>query len=301
MTKIQNPKLFEAVYNGVKKKADLGDFPDQYLPTGAYIERASDKQYVSLAPNGLISKTSASNGLVIRDADWDSNRFTGTSPVASIKNQGGLYVYRHEEAGLAEFMHYGESMETLPMNVNTKRVSIPHLMATKAVFRIRTLKPFRLANISPFSGGGYVQKFLRDVENDADVKNLLGGVPLINKILDAGDYSAGRAVGLAFATVPYIDGIQSQTARSTERYGKTGDNICIFGNNGDPVPHLEVEAVTLTFSSSALYNQKGNEIKLNPADESAINSFLPNWTSGENSILIEVDTGNKMGMRVIKS
>lgn len=300
MTKILTPKLFEAVYNAVKKKADLGDFPQEYLPAGTYIERASDKQYVSLAPNGLVSKNSANEALKIRDADWDSNRFTGISSAASIRNQGGLYVYRHEEAGLAEFMHYGESMESLPMNVNTKRVSVPHLMATKAVFRIRTLKPFMLANISTFSGGGYVQKFLNDIENDASVKGLLGGVPLINKILDPADYSAGRAIGLAFATVPYIDGLQSKTARSTERYGTTGNNICIFGKNGEPVPNLEVEAVTLTFSSAALFNQKGNGIKLNPADENMINSNLPNWTSGENSVLIEVDTGFKMGMRVVK-
>ncbi len=300
MTKILNPRLFEAVFNAVKKKAALGDFPQAYLPAGAYIERASDKKYVSLAPNGLVSKTSATNGLIIRDAGSDSNRFTGTSPVSTIKNQGGLYVYKHEEAGLAEFMHYGEDMKTLPMNINTKRVSVPHLMATKAVFRIRTLKPFILADISPFSGGSYVQKFLNEIENDASVKKLLGGVSLINKILDPNDYSAGRAVGLAFGTVNYISGLQSQTARSTERYGTTGDNICLFGANGAPVPNLEVEAVTLTFSSDALFNQSGGELKMDSADENAINSFLPNWTNGENSVLIEVDTGYKMGMRVIK-
>lgn len=301
MTKILNPRLFEAVYSAVRKKIDARDFPQEYLPTGSYVERASDRQYVNLAPNGLLSKTSATEALKIRDAGWDSNRFTGISGAAGIKNCGGLYVYRQEEAGLAEFMHYGEAMNTLPVDVNTRRISVPHLLATKAVFRIRTLKPFILANVSPFSGGGHVQKFLRDVENDPAVKGLLGGVPLVNKILDAHDYSVGRAVGLAFATVSYLDGMQSKTARATDRYGTTGDNIVLFGENGKSVPYLEVESVTLTFSSSVLHNHKGDEIKLHPDTENVINTHLPNWTKAEKTVLIEVDAGLKMEMRVVKS
>lgn len=300
MTKIKNPKLFEAVYNAVRQKIVDRQFPQTYLPAGAHFERASDKKYVSLSPNGLITKGSAEAAITIRDADSDWNRFTGTSPIPTAQKQGGLYVFKHEEAGIAELMHYTESMNTIPVNIATKRISVPHLMATKAIFRIRTKKPMLIANLSIFSGGSAVNAFMNAIENIPAVKSQLGGLSFIKKVLDPNDYSASRAMGLAFGAERSVNGIDWETARDSDRVNLTGNNICLFGENMQKVPNLEVESATLSFLPNVLYDDKGNRIKLNDNDETIINKYSPNATNSEYSILIEVDTGFKMGMRVVK-
>ena len=300
MTKIKSQNLFEAVYNAVRQKITDRQFPQTYLPTGSHFERASDKKYVNLSPNGLITKGSAEAAITIRDADNDWNRFTGTSPIPTAQKQGGLYVFKHEEAGIAELMHYTESMNTLPVNVATKRISVPHLMATKAIFRIRTKKPMLIANLSIFSGGSPVNSFMNALENDPAIKSHLGGMTLIDKILAPNDYSASRAMGLAFGSENSINGIEWETARNSDRVSLTGDNICLFGDNMQSVPNLEVESATLSFLPNALYDNKGNQIKLDDSNEAIINKYSPNATNSEYSILIEVDTGFKMGMRVVR-
>lgn len=298
MSKIGNIKLFEAVYNAVKKRAEAGLFPQEYLPGGTILERAVDKRYVVLAPNGLIYKNSAAAAITVRDANNDMNRFTGTSPVPYIRNQGGLYLFRHEEAGLAEIMFYSEKMNTLPMNTATRRISVSHMMATKSIFRIRVTKPLILANISLLSGGGEAKRFFDEVGNETNVKNLLYGATLSQKMLDPNDYSVSRAFGLALATINYINGIQSQTARVTDRTYLSGDNVCLFGENMQPVSGLEVDSAKLTFSSSMLFDDAGKQIKMDDKDEAFINNLIPDATNTEYTLTIEVDNGFKQGMKI---
>lgn len=300
MSKIANVALFNAVYETVYKKTEAGNVPQSYLPAGAILERAVDIKYVTLAPNHLVNRSSAEAAVTVRDANRDANRFSGISPNPAVKSQGGLYLFRHEEAGLAEMMHYSENGGArLPVSVGTRRVSVPHLMATKAIFKTYLTRPFMLANLSSYStGGGEVGRFFNDIASEPGVKNLLGGAPLQSKMLDAGDYSVSRAFGLAFGSSRFLNGLEAQTARQTERVYQTGNNICLFGDQGTPVSGLKVDSVLLNFSSAVLFDQDGNQIKLGSNEEAVINGFIPNATQTEYSLVIEVDDGLKQGMKI---
>jgi hypothetical protein len=253
MSKLMNPKLYAAVLKAAIESIKQGNTPSRLLFANTYLFRAADMRFFQMR-NGLITQECADNAIRVFDFGEDRNRFSGYSPLPNYNN-GGCYFFTNQGAGLGEMMHYAELEGVLPMNIESRRVSIPHMMATKCIFKVKLTKPLKVADISLYGpNAGNARTFLQRVGRTeiwesgkaTSVEKQFGVKLDAEAISQHSDYSVTRALGHAFCQFPqYFAGVLSQTARETERAGESGENVCLFGHNRGKVDGLYVEGAHL--------------------------------------------------------
>lgn len=259
MCKIGNKNLYEAVFEAAIKKVERNAVPDHLLLSGVQLYRAVSPEHMPVITNpaggiNMVSLSSVNECLKARDQSIDRNRFSGVTAAGVPGPKGAVYFFKNQAAGLAELMHYAERDNRLPWEIKTRRVSVPHLMATKAIL-IVTLKTNMLVadlSIHHQSGAGEVRRFLNDIGREPNVSKLLAGKSLPDMMLDETDYSVSRAVGHAVQCSPHLRGMIAQTARQTERLGETGSNICLFARPGETVSGLKAETALYFFEPGVL-------------------------------------------------
>jgi hypothetical protein len=251
MSHIQEPRLFEAVHRATSRYLQDGTAPTNVLYPGQHgLVRAVDANYLKDHFHRFDPKTVLGN-LIVRDAGKDNNRFSGLAPGGKPSKYGGLYTSRHTAPMINEVWHYSGG----------KATNVARALSTKGVIRLHLVKPLVVLDVSRYSG--YTTSFLRAIEADRDVKSALASSPLYSgahleqlMLLDD-DYSVARGIGVAASESPFVAGLQAGTARPSDRPGETGDNVVLYGPDGQPVHHLvQAEAVTL-FG----YNGKTKEVE----------------------------------------
>lgn len=239
-SKIKDPKLFEAVYRATARR--LGDssaptvtlYPKQDGLVRSVKAQHLHNQYHAFDPGAVLGN------LVVRDAAMDWNRFSGSGPGGKVAPKGGLYTSRHASPMMGEIWHYAPG----------KTPNVARALASRGVLRLRILRMLTLLDLSRYSPR--TDAFLDALEGDSDVRAALAANPryaasrLSRLLLADDDYTVGRAVGLAVAESPLVDGLKAGTARHSDRPGETGDNVVLFGPDGQPIRRMvEVDEVFL--------------------------------------------------------
>ncbi len=274
MGKINRPDLYQAVLAAALPKIERGEIPNRLLLPEHRIFRAVLPQHVPIASevasqDNTVSSSSVRECLKVRDQSNDANRFTGIDGAGKPGPLGGVYFFLNEAAGLAEMMHYAEKDiqdavakndfdRMLPMDVESRRVSIPYLMAKKGILVAMLTAPKLVADVSLHhqSGSGEVRRFLNEVANDSNVSKLLAGRTLPELMLDENDYSVSRAVGHAVQNSRRYEGMIVETARETERRSERGSNLVLFGSDGSVVGGLTVEKALYFFEPGVVADEK---------------------------------------------
>lgn len=257
---IRNPDLYRAVYDAALAVVERRDVPTKLLPAGASLFRGVEARYLhqigaaELVKQRYVTVTSARRNIVVRDQEDGDNRYSG-APCAGVQvKMGGCYFFLTESAGLAEMMHYKEreiftGRGTVPMDAATGRVSIPHLLATKAVLQLTLMSAKLVANLDPADGDG-IHSFFHAVGNPEPVRKRLLGRTIKEMVNDPDDYSVSRAIGHALQSHPYLYGIYAPSVRQTERSAWTLErqsNVCLFGRNKEEIEGLRADWVFLFF------------------------------------------------------
>ena len=243
MSKLLDPDLFAAVHRAVTT-ALLGDrAPNRLIDPGTTLLRAVETRFL-LDGDGHFDPSKVPLNLLVRDARSDKNRFTGVAPRrgrlgSHVRPAGGVYFSRHAAAMLNEVRHYAGGG------------AAAKALHAKSVIHYRVLHPLLLLDLSAESD--FARDFLAELETDRDVAAALAANPgggtgktLHSHLLDPLDYSVARAVGLAVGHDRRFDGLQTQTARASDRSGETGDNVLLIGGHARPVTaKLFAEQVTL--------------------------------------------------------
>jgi hypothetical protein len=195
------------------------------------------------------------------------NRWTGTAvppapgtlPVPA-PTRGGLYLSTDTSALLAEALHYNKAS----VAAGLARDRIAGTFTPKIMLKVRLTRPVDVVTLDYFSDE--TRRFVAEIGGDPKVEAALramgplylgpGGKPSLLDALfsttklpatGATDYAAARAVGLAMAADPTIDGLQVTSAQDYEptgggRHGG-GDNVVLFGPDGKPVSAVQVTEV----------------------------------------------------------
>ncbi len=264
MGKINKPDLYQAVLAAALVKVERGDAPNRLLLPDRQIFRAVSPEHVPVtkaAEENMVAGSSVSECLRVRDQCSDKNRFTGTDAVGKCGPAGGVYFFLNQAAGLAEMMHYSEKdiqeavanndfERMLPMDVASRRVSIPYLMAKKGILVAHLTEPKMVADLSLHSqsGTGEVRRFLNEIGKAPTVNKFLNGRTLPDLMRDENDYSVSRAIGHAIQSSRRYDGMIVETARETERRGERGSNLVLFGSDGSIVGGLKIENALYFFA-----------------------------------------------------
>lgn len=256
MSTLSDPKLYAAVLKAAIELIKRGMAPSRLLFVNSYLYRAADLKYFQMR-DGVITPKCADDAIRVFDFGLDRNRFSGYSPLPNYNN-GGCYFFTNQGSGLGEMMHYAEREAALPMNIETRRVSIPHLMAKKCVFKVKLMKTLKVADISLYGpNAANARMFLQEVgrteiweSGKATSVEKKFGVKLEEEAVSQhGDYSASRALGHAFSQFPdYFVGVIAQTARQTERAGESGENVCLFGPRDGKIEGLYVEGAHIFYA-----------------------------------------------------
>jgi hypothetical protein len=260
--------LYKAVFEAALNKVQAGRFPSRLLLPGQFLYRGIKKEHLKLVDD-LVAESGVFECLKIRDVSkhgdhLGENRFSGGSPIPGRPiNIGGCYFFLEEAAGLAEAMHYGKKENILPFSVGSRRVSIPHLLATKAVLKGVLIEPKHVADLSARhqSASGEVDDFLRQIGEFPGVREMLKGTSLNALLMSKDDYSVSRALGHAFMQSGYLSGVIAQTARQTERRGETGDNLCLFGRGGEVVSGVRIQSALIFFKKGSILDNGTREIE----------------------------------------
>lgn len=267
MGTIQQPTLYEAVLRAALPRAEVGNLPDRVLlPREVYLYRSTLPEYLPAASSvadrtTFVSLSAVEECLRVRDQSTDKNRFTGCAANGKPGPSGGVYFSLNQAAGLAEMMHYAEKDmvaalatndydKMLPMDVASRRVSIPYLLAQRAILVARPTVPLKVADVSLHNQSrmGEVRRFLNEIGKDPQVSKLLVGRTLPDLMLDETDYSVARAIGHAIQSSRFYDGMLAETARATERSGERGSNMILFGKQNAVVTGLDVVRVLYFFA-----------------------------------------------------
>lgn len=248
MATIMDSHLFDAVFHAASRRLDQGMAPTALLfPRETQLVRAVDAGYLMNRYHAFDPATVLQN-LVVRDAYSDDHRFSGTGPQGPITNRGGLYTSRHTAPMTNEVWHYSSA------------TTVPKALREKGVITLAVVQPLLVLDLSRYSAS--TTTFLCSLEQDTDVKSALNASRYKNAHLQqlvmlGGDYTVGRALGLAAATSSSVDGLQAGTARPSDRPGETGDNVVLYGPDGEPVCG-KVEAASVTLFD---YNGKTRELE----------------------------------------
>jgi hypothetical protein len=255
-----NPKLYTAVLKAAIELIKQGKAPSRLLFANTHLFRAADMKYFEMR-NGFITPKCATNAISVFDYGADRNRFSGYSPLHNYDN-GGCYFFTNQGSGLGEMMHYAEMEAVIPWSVETHRVSIPHLLAKKCIFKVKLMKTLKVADISLYGpNAANARVFLQEV-GKAEIWES-GKATSVEKqfrvrldeeaISQHGDYSVTRALGHAFCKFPdYFSGVIAQTARQTERAGESGENVCLFGPEKGKIEGLYVEGAHLFYDPGVI-------------------------------------------------
>lgn len=242
MPGIQEPRLTTAVYHAVIRSLEAGRPPTLMLfPQDTHPVRYVRAEYLKNKYNHAFEPKRVAEALKIRDKDSDANRYSGQARGTEITKRGGLYTSRHHAPMMNEIWHHSDDA-----------VDIPHALAATGVIQMSLVRPLLVLDLSRYSPE--TAKFLTKLETDRDVRSALDasrhpGARLEDLLMHGSDFSVCRALGLAAANSPYVEGLQAGTARLSDRLGETGDNLILYGSDLWPL-HDKVRAETVTLFGS---------------------------------------------------
>lgn len=266
MGTINKPALYDAVFKAAVMKMQQGRVPDRLLPVNLRILRAVSPDYVPAFSDvatrrNLVLQSAVEECFRVRDQATDKNRFTGATANGAPGPTGGVYFALNQGAVLAEAMHYSEKGSDdavarndfdnmMPYDVESRRVSIPYLMAKTAIIVARLTAPKLVADVSLYSQSrtGEVRRFLNEIGKEPTVSPLLIGQNLPDLMLDGNDYSVARAIGHAIQGSNRFAGMLAETSRETERSGESGSNLILFDSNQAILKGLAIEHVLYSFA-----------------------------------------------------
>ena len=231
MSKINYPKLFDAVFHAYHQEIDLGRAPTIMIQAQKNLIRITKASYVKGAGNKP-SYSKAKSCLVVRDGrpESDLNRFTGSSPDNAV-SQGGVYLSMNSTPLILETTHYNGTFEAA-------------LRKGSVILNCLVQKPIMVADLS--SHGNVAKSFVNGLGRRSAIQAEIAAAGLSNSLWDLlfskTDYSVSRAFGLAAGYFPYLDGVAFKSARTIDPI-TTGDNVVLFGKNGSFVSSkLKVES-----------------------------------------------------------
>jgi hypothetical protein len=231
MPSARNPIVFEQAYRAA---AEL--VADRIVPTRQIgfqrdqLFRYVDRKYLPKpAPGTFASAAQQAAAISPFDEHADANRWSGKSPVPGIQSRGGLYAVIHPHALINELRHGNAKWNPA---WNEKKLD------QFAIVEIQIQRSHLMMDLSPANPGG--QRFWKLFWTKSKLD------PAIHQPrLKSEDCSIQRAIGLAAAHAPYLQGLIVQTIRTSDRSpGEVGENIIFYGPNQRPIPHLTVEKVT---------------------------------------------------------
>lgn len=245
MPSAKRPHVVKAVYEEVSRRLARRDVPTELVQASRVLYRAADLKYMSVNAKGVFPRGAANQALVVRDGNWDSNRFSGRSMVAGIPSRGGLYCAIQQAALVNELLHYTTNQPGVLMNTATGMPFPSSTFAQKFVVKIRLMHSLMVCDISPHNSDS--KQFLESIGSAPAVQNALrqgGNLPISfwAELVDGHDCSAARGLGLAVAHSGYLHGLQAATVRQSDRaLDESGDNIVLFGADGQAISGLWIE------------------------------------------------------------
>jgi hypothetical protein len=245
------PKLLMAVYRETLLAAQGA--PSTILGPDTTVFRAFDQGYFTVDTyRHILRRDQADNALVVRDANADQNRWTGRSGDPTIRSWGGVYCSLQQQALVNEVAHYVQSARATTASASGAPVPAPlprpATLNQKCVIKIRLLGSFLAADLSPHNPG--FLSFIDGIGRMPSVRRELAATnrPWLNMqdaINDTTDCSAARGIGLALASHGFR-ALVVQTARTSERsLQERGDNLILFGVQGERIANLSVEEAYL--------------------------------------------------------
>lgn len=245
MPSAKRQHVVKAVYEEVSRRLAKRDAPTELIQASRVLYRAADLKYMTVNGNGVFPRGAANQALVVRDGNWDTNRFSGNSMTPGVPSRGGLYCAIQQAALVNELLHYTSGQPGVQMNRATGMPFPNSAFAQKFVVKIRLMHSLMVCDISPHNSDS--KQFLESIGRAPAVQSALrqGGPPpgsFWTELVDGHDCSAARGLGLAVAHCGYLHGLQAATVRPSDRaLDESGDNVVLFGTDGQPVPGLWVE------------------------------------------------------------
>jgi hypothetical protein len=241
--------LLRAVYDEATRLIEQRKIPTEMIFKSATLFRGFDQKHTSINTQGVFPKQNANAALLIRDQNTDTNRFTGQSLNAGIPAWGGLYCSLQAQAMVNELSHYARANSRIPRSGQTGFPSVDATLRGTCIVRIRLMSPVLAADISAHNPGSGT--FLDALGRSPTVQAALrasgrSGLSLAGEISDSEDCSAARGIGLAVANTPWLKALKATTVRRSSRSPEEmGDNLILFGANGERVAGLWIDEAYL--------------------------------------------------------
>ncbi len=249
MSKIRDVDLFQAVRHATAERLEAGRAPTMpVFPYKLGLVRSVDRGRLANRFRQFDPQKVSAN-LKVYDALKDMSRFSGITPFQEVSH-GGVYFSRHHAAMINEARHYSRG-----------RRPVPKILARKGVISLEVVSFMLMLDLSAYSREA--DNFLADIGQDSDVQAAMGhnalaqeGLGLKQLMLHSTDYTVARAIGFAVAENLQLDGVQFGTARLSDRPGETGDNVVLYGPEGQVVSS-KAAAKTVTLFD---YNGKARTV-----------------------------------------
>jgi hypothetical protein len=244
MPVVRTSAVLKAVYQEAAKRIAAREIPTELILPDVRLYRAYDLRYAKIA-NGRLPKAEANLALIIRDQYTDRNRYSGQSLDSGIPAAGGLYCSFQQQAIVNEALYYARSDRSIPRSTATGAPDAGRTMAGKCIVQIRLMCSLLAADLSPHNR--YARDFVESVGRAPDVQHALrlagrARGTAWGEMHDSVDCSFARGIGLAVANSGYLLALKVSTARESERSpDETGDNLVLFGQDGEQVPNLWID------------------------------------------------------------
>ena len=205
--------------------------------------------HVTINTQGVFPKQSANAALLIRDQRENTNRFTEQSLTAGIPAFGGGIARCRPRRLSTNCPTVPKANSRIPRSGLTGFPSADATLRGTCIVRIRLMSPVLAADISAHNPGSGT--FLDALGRSPTVQAALrasgrSGLSLAGEISDSEDCSAAGGIGLAVANTPWLKALKATTVRRSSRSPEEmGDNLILFGANGERVAGLWIDEAYL--------------------------------------------------------